>query len=141
MTLKQGARHIYQKRRIYIDEDTWAAVAAEFYDAQGKMYKVDFLYVTQNYDFNNISPNTIPYSHYNLSNGVHCFQFWLADDRVRNGTLGFCKENTKAPSVYWAPETLASGGRVQPPPPRVVGGRYRPIYQPDAALFCGVADR
>jgi hypothetical protein len=110
-TLKPGKRHIYAKRRIYFDEDTWAAVAGEFYDGLGKMFKVDFLYVTQNYDF--LAPNTLPYSHYNLTNGVHCFQFWLADDRARNGTLGFCRENKKAEQIYWAAETLSSGGRSQ----------------------------
>ena len=115
MTLKPDKRHIYQKRRLYIDEDTWAAVAGEFYDAHGRMYKVHYLFVTQNYDFLEPAPNTLPFMHYNLTNGVYAWQFWLADDRERNGTLGFCRENTVADLSYWSPDTLSSGGSFRPP--------------------------
>ena len=36
-TLKPGKRHIYHKRVFYIDEDSWAAVAADSYDARGQL--------------------------------------------------------------------------------------------------------
>lgn len=39
-TVKQGVRHVAPKRTFYLDEDSWAIVAAEDYDAQGKLWKL-----------------------------------------------------------------------------------------------------
>lgn len=39
-TLKAGKRHVMPKSTYYLDEDTWAAVMAERYDARGQMSKV-----------------------------------------------------------------------------------------------------
>ena len=38
-TLKPDSRHIYAKRRFYIDEDTWIAVATDAYDARGNYFR------------------------------------------------------------------------------------------------------
>lgn len=39
-TLKEGERHIYGKRRIYVDEDTGFALITENYDGHGELWKV-----------------------------------------------------------------------------------------------------
>lgn len=39
-TLKQGMRHLFAKRVFYLDEDSWAIMVADLYDAQGKMWRV-----------------------------------------------------------------------------------------------------
>ena len=39
-TLKAGERHIYGKRRVYVDEDTGFAVITENYDGHGELWKV-----------------------------------------------------------------------------------------------------
>ena len=39
-TLKPGARHIYGKRRFYIDEDTWQIAGSEMYDSRGELWRV-----------------------------------------------------------------------------------------------------
>ena len=39
-TVKQGMRHMFAKRVFYIDEDTWMIMAADLYDAQGKLWRV-----------------------------------------------------------------------------------------------------
>jgi hypothetical protein len=49
-TLKPGLRHLYTKRRIYFDEDTWVAAAGETYDGQGKLWRVSFTYGARLYD-------------------------------------------------------------------------------------------
>lgn len=41
--LKQGHRHIYSKRRLYADEDTWLALWADNYDARGQLWRVAFV--------------------------------------------------------------------------------------------------
>ncbi len=41
-TLKEGKRHVYAKRRFYIDEDTWTVVMSEAYDGRGDLWKVNY---------------------------------------------------------------------------------------------------
>ncbi|WP_301100900.1 DUF1329 domain-containing protein [Propionivibrio sp.] len=38
--LKPGVRHIYAKRVFYLDEDSWAAVLTDKYDAHGQLWRV-----------------------------------------------------------------------------------------------------
>ena len=38
-TLAQGKRHAVPKRRFYIDEDNWAVLLADGYDAEGKLWR------------------------------------------------------------------------------------------------------
>ncbi|MNN76902.1 hypothetical protein D3C81_1933200 [compost metagenome] len=38
-TLKPGARHVYAKRRFYIDEDTWQVMASDIYDSRGELWR------------------------------------------------------------------------------------------------------
>ncbi len=38
-TLKSGMSHIYAKRVFYLDEDTWAIVLADKYDARGELWR------------------------------------------------------------------------------------------------------
>ncbi|KAF1065770.1 MAG: hypothetical protein GAK45_02113 [Pseudomonas citronellolis] len=38
-TLKPSARHVYAKRRFYLDEDTWQILAAEMYDSRGELWR------------------------------------------------------------------------------------------------------
>lgn len=39
-TLKQGERHIYEKRRFYIAEDSWLIAAYDSYDGRGELWRV-----------------------------------------------------------------------------------------------------
>ncbi|CAA0121998.1 putative protein [BD1-7 clade bacterium] len=47
--LKAGARHVYAKRRFYIDEDSWQIALIESYDGRGDLWKVGILNTL--YDF------------------------------------------------------------------------------------------
>jgi len=38
-TIKDGYRHIYSKRVIYLDEDSWNGVMADNYDGRGQLWK------------------------------------------------------------------------------------------------------
>ena len=42
-TLKPGYRHIYAKRVMYIDEDSWNSTIADYYDGRGDVYKHNFI--------------------------------------------------------------------------------------------------
>jgi hypothetical protein len=39
-TRKKGTRHIYSKRVLYLDEDSWTAVVEDLYDDDGKLWRV-----------------------------------------------------------------------------------------------------
>ena len=43
-TLKDEWRHVYSKRRFYIDEDSWQVVAADQYNKQGELWRVSLSY-------------------------------------------------------------------------------------------------
>ncbi|WLD65528.1 DUF1329 domain-containing protein [Pseudomonas sp. OVF7] len=40
-SLKEGARHIYAKRMMYLDEDTWAVTLADNYDSRGQLWRTN----------------------------------------------------------------------------------------------------
>ena len=42
-TLKKGFRHIYAKRRLYADEDTWMVSIADNYDGRGQLWRVPLI--------------------------------------------------------------------------------------------------
>ena len=42
-TLKDTSRHLYGKRRMFLDEDTWHAVVSDNYDTRGNLWKYAFV--------------------------------------------------------------------------------------------------
>jgi hypothetical protein len=73
-TLKEGARHIYSKRDLYLDEDSWQVVVADHYDSRGNLWRVAEGHALQ---FNNIDAmwyagNT----NYDLSSGRYMAQLF-----------------------------------------------------------------
>lgn len=53
-TLKEGSRHIYQKRTFFIDEDTWQIAVADHYDQRGEIWRLAEAY---HLNFHNDSAN------------------------------------------------------------------------------------
>lgn len=49
-TLKSGAEHIYSKRTMYVDEDSWYVALMDQYDMKGELWRVKMLYLMQAYD-------------------------------------------------------------------------------------------
>ncbi len=49
-TLKDGSRHIYNKRTFYIDEDTWQAAIVDHYDGRGELWRVAEAHALQYYN-------------------------------------------------------------------------------------------
>lgn len=49
-TLKEGERHIYEKRRFYIDEDSWQIAVADQYDRRGELWRVSLAYIKNYYE-------------------------------------------------------------------------------------------
>lgn len=49
-TLKEGERHIYDKREFYIDEDSWQIAAIDHYDKRGNLWRVAEAHALQFFD-------------------------------------------------------------------------------------------
>ena len=49
-SLKQGARHLYSKRKFYLDEDSWSIAAADIYDNRGELWRVSLAYLVNYYN-------------------------------------------------------------------------------------------
>ncbi|HAH97818.1 MAG TPA: DUF1329 domain-containing protein [Verrucomicrobiales bacterium] len=49
-SLKSGKRHIYKKRRFYIDEDSWSVLSVDQYDNQDRMWRVSEAHSINYYD-------------------------------------------------------------------------------------------
>jgi hypothetical protein len=49
-TLKPGQRHIYKRRTLYIDEDSWQILAIDCYDTRDQLWRSQEGYALQYYD-------------------------------------------------------------------------------------------
>jgi hypothetical protein len=99
-TLKEGKRHLYAKRRLYIDEDSWQALAAENYDGQGDLWRVQFAYGANLYDIK--SNYHFAYGAYDLLQGIYNINTKPAPGGFRTGV----NQNAK----YFTAKGLARGG-------------------------------
>jgi hypothetical protein len=71
-TLKDGSRHIYSKREMYLDEDTWQIAVADHYDARGNLWRVAEGHALQ---FTNVDAAWyIGNTNYDLSSGRYMAQ-------------------------------------------------------------------
>ena len=49
-TLKEGARHIYKRRTLYVDEDSWQILLADIYDNRDQLWRVSEGHVINFYE-------------------------------------------------------------------------------------------
>ena len=49
-TLKEGQRHIYAKRRFYLDEDSWNIALADQFDERGDLWRVSISFLKNFYE-------------------------------------------------------------------------------------------
>lgn len=70
-TVKDGKRHVYAKRRFYLDEDSWAIAATDIYDGRGNLWRVGFANLLNAYDL----PGTLIRGNWltDLQNGAYAF--------------------------------------------------------------------
>ncbi|MGB4076013.1 DUF1329 domain-containing protein [Pseudomonas sp.] len=100
-TLKDGARHIYAKRRFYLDEDSWMALASDQYDARGQLFRGSFAFLSQSYDKQ--IPDTTPFMIYDLVGGTYNINGVV-------GPHGGIKYGESLSKAQWSPESLAGAG-------------------------------
>lgn len=79
--LAAGKRHVMPKRRFYLDEDTWMAVASDSWDAKGKLWKAGFM-------FPFVAPEvpivqTRPMVMYDFSSGAYLVHFLTNEKKLQ----------------------------------------------------------
>ena len=82
-TIKEGQRHLYSKRRFYIDEDTWSALASEMYDGRGELWRVQYTYLANLYDRKSVY--SMAYGAYDLVKGVYNINAKPIPGKYKNG--------------------------------------------------------
>lgn len=71
-TLKDGKRHIYSKRELYLDEDSWQVAVADHYDSRGNLWRVAEGHALQFVTVD--APWYIANTNYDLSSGRYMAQ-------------------------------------------------------------------
>ena len=66
-TLKAGARHIFAKRTLFVDEDTWQVSVQDLYDSRGNLWRYQDGATIQFYDVQ--VPWYAAYSYHDLTSG------------------------------------------------------------------------
>lgn len=91
---KPGARHVYSKRRFYINEDSWQVVALETYDDAGQLWRNGFIQSFPTYDVGGVNNNT-----------------WAFDDLV-SGNYMLINAGANQPGHWNRSYTSADGLRI-----------------------------
>lgn len=100
-TLREGKRHVYSKRVFYLDEDSWAALASDSYDARGQLYRAGFAYMAPSYDLP--APYTDMFGHYDLVSRQYSLTGFIAE-------TGGLKHTKPQPEREWTADSLAGAG-------------------------------
>ncbi|WP_028222350.1 DUF1329 domain-containing protein [Paraburkholderia oxyphila] len=100
MTLKPGARHVYSKKTLYIDEDGGGGMM-DAYDQSGKLYRGGFETTVPAYDYK--VPISMGNWFYDFNSGIYIFGSHPAD---APGIVF----NVSYPSSYFTPEHMQETG-------------------------------
>jgi len=101
-TLKEGSRHIYHRKVLYVDEDSWAALAVDLYDGRGDLWRVGFNYQTPSYEIPAGQANM--HGHYDLQAGIYYINGFSAD------TGGFFTNREQRSASFFSSQGLSVSG-------------------------------
>jgi hypothetical protein len=100
-TLKPGQSHVYSRRVFYVDEDSWAAIAADAYDLEGRLRRSVYSLLTYSYDAR--AAHTSNHVVYDFGTGNYFLAFLP-------GPYSGVKYVEPAPASEWSPDALAGEG-------------------------------
>lgn len=90
--LKPGARHVYAKRRFYIDEDTWQIMASDIYDSRGELWRNYESHLTMLHD--HTLPLTAVEGTYDLISGRYVVNF-LSNEVQKKPEIGLITQQAE----------------------------------------------
>jgi hypothetical protein len=99
-TLKPGKRHIYSKRTLYVDEDSWQALASDQYDGRGQLFRSTFGNLLYASDVQATYSGS--YVIYDFTSGAYNFTGLAKGQEV--------KYIPGLKPTQWSPDTLAGAG-------------------------------
>ncbi|WP_076590857.1 DUF1329 domain-containing protein [Herminiimonas arsenitoxidans] len=102
-TLKQGQRHVQQKKIFALDEDSWSIMTYYGLDSAGKVHHAMQLLPTQQYDKPEL--RTGHYLLYDLNRGIYGNQ-----NKQMGGTNPGFYQVAPYPANYFTPDSLAGRG-------------------------------
>jgi hypothetical protein len=103
-TLKEGQRHLYAKRRIYVDEDTGLTAITENYDGRGELWKV--VLFNNVYDFAGEAYVRRAQMYHDLRAGAYIAERLVND----SSPLMYDESQMKGPA-YFSPSNVRKLGR------------------------------
>ncbi|ABC83684.1 DUF1329 domain-containing protein [Anaeromyxobacter dehalogenans] len=99
--LKPGKRHVYARRVFYLDEDSWAILTSDQYDARGQLWRVGIAFMAPSYDVPAMWADA--FLHYDLATGGYGINSWPGKD-------GWIRTGACPGDAEWSPDALAGSG-------------------------------
>jgi hypothetical protein len=100
-TLKPGQRHAYGRRVFYVDEDSWAALASDEYDLDGKLARGVLAFLSWSYDAG--APFAAHHVAYDFGTGGYYMAYFP-------GPYFGVRYVDPLPAAQWSPDALAGAG-------------------------------
>lgn len=103
--LKEGVRHIYKRRVLYADEDTWIALWADNYDGRDQLWRtawVDYFYSQESHTFHRAMS-----IYQDLQKDAYEAGYMVNE----RGEENFWRLNTPMTQAQFSPEAAARGGK------------------------------
>ncbi len=100
-TLKEGASHIYARRDLYLDEDSWSILLSDHYDNHGSIWRVSETHTVNDYEMPVVYESLK--TTYDLNNGRYVCSGVDKGDRVENWDVTFAISD-------FSPQALQSSG-------------------------------
>jgi len=101
-TLKQGVRHIYAKRILYADEDSWLALMSDNYDGRGQLWRISL--ITYFYSQESKSWNRGVSVYHDLTSGAYEASYLV------NESSGWWRLNTPMNAAQFSPAAAQQAG-------------------------------
>jgi hypothetical protein len=102
-TLKPGLRHVYGRRVIYADEDTWLPLWSDSYDMRGELWRTAFVNWFYSQESNTFHRGVTVYHDLRAA-------AYEATYLVNESGAGWWRLNQKFPLSMFRPESAARGG-------------------------------
>lgn len=103
-TLKSGLRHVYGRRVLYADEDTWLPLWADNYDTRSQLWRTSFVNYFYSQESATFHRGVTVY--HDLSSGAYEATYLVNEA----GADGWWRLNQKFPASMFKPEALARSG-------------------------------
>jgi uncharacterized protein DUF1329 len=102
-TLKDGERHVYSKRVVFIDEDSWNIAVTDAFDERGEIWRVNLCHIMTLWDLPTTMQTTV------VTHDMVARRYYV--DPLMNELSKSYQFFTEAPeSSYFSPAALRRGG-------------------------------